>query len=363
MEKILIFSHEFPPFGGGAGVVALQYCLALSKLNFKIKLLTVDGIDTDGLENIDIIKIPKIDKIWPIFYIKKLKQLNLGEFDFIYLNDIGAIYIAGLSFSNQILAKSVTLLHGSEPDMMYNNVKLFHKLFLYPIFYQRAITKCKKIIAVSKYMKNKFIEETHFKDSSKIEICYAGLDDQFFKNNRIKCSESNNKKLEILLTVSRIEKGKGFLKMYSIFKNLIKKNNGYKWLIAGNGTFKKEFEKIIKGDRLSSKIVFLGLLARKDLIKYYICSDVFWLLSEYKESFGLVYLEAQACGCPAIGYNRYGVKEAILDKKTGFLVDDESEVLEILLEKKYKSLQLIKYNHFIKSFKTDQLVKTLMRII
>jgi len=30
-KRILIFSHEFPPFGGGAGVVAYQYCIELQK--------------------------------------------------------------------------------------------------------------------------------------------------------------------------------------------------------------------------------------------------------------------------------------------------------------------------------------------
>jgi len=157
--------------------------------------------------------------------------------------------------------------------------------------------------------------------------------------------------------VSRIEKQKGFLDMYEIFKRLIKKDDGFIWIIVGDGKFKKEFEEIVKKDKLEEKVIFKGKVPRDELYKYYKCADVFWLLSKYKESFGLVYLEAQAYGCPAIEYNRYGVKETIENGKTGYVVDNSDDCLEILLEKKYKNLDKTNIIRFSKNFKNDFLRK------
>lgn len=52
----------------------------------------------------------------------------------------------------------------------------------------------------------------------------------------------------------------------------------------------------------------------------------------WKEPFGLTMIEAQACGCPVIGYNRGSVPEVIEDGKTGFVVNDLEELLESILK-------------------------------
>jgi len=139
--------------------------------------------------------------------------------------------------------------------------------------------------------------------------------------------------------------------MYEVFKRLIKKDDGFVWIIVGDGKFKKEFEEIVNKDKLAEKVIFKGKVPRDELYKYYKCADVFWLISKYKESFGLVYLEAQAYGCPAIGLNKYGVKEAIEDDKTGFLVDSVDSSLDIFLEKRYKKLKIKNFNVFLDKFK------------
>jgi len=74
--------------------------------------------------------------------------------------------------------------------------------------------------------------------------------------------------------------------------------------------------KLVKKLGVEDKVLFLG---RQDhLEELYSISDLMLLLSE-KESFGLVALEAMACGVPCIGTNIGGIPEVISDGYNGFV--------------------------------------------
>jgi glycosyltransferase involved in cell wall biosynthesis len=71
---------------------------------------------------------------------------------------------------------------------------------------------------------------------------------------------------------------------------------------------------------------FLGQVSDQDLVELYRTCDVFALLprfdSGYFEGFGLVYLEAGACGKPVVAARSGGVAQAVLDEETGLLVPE-----------------------------------------
>ncbi|MCY8335428.1 glycosyltransferase, partial [Bacillus spizizenii] len=69
---------------------------------------------------------------------------------------------------------------------------------------------------------------------------------------------------------------------------------------------------------LEDQVLMLGNQDRVE--ELYSISDLKLLLSE-KESFGLVLLEAMACGVPCIGTNIGGIPEVIKNNVSGFLVD------------------------------------------
>jgi glycosyltransferase involved in cell wall biosynthesis len=353
-KNILIISNEFPPNGGGRGVVAYQYCLSLKNQGYKITLLTSKiKVKEDSLKDINIIEVNAIKKLWFIPYIVRLKKMNLNLYHKIILNDIASSYIAGLSFNKELFSKSIHILHGDEPEQIYHNITISKKIFLFKYFYNKTINSCKKIIAVSNYMKEKFLKETTFKNDKKIEVVYAGLDKNFKNNIKVDCNKVYKyKNKDIILTVSRIEKDKGFLEMHEVFKKLIKKDKDFIWMIIGDGSFKNEFEEVVRKDDMQSKVIFKGKIDRNELPRHYKCADIFWLISKYKESFGLVYLEAQSCGTPAIGLNRYGVKEAIKHNETGFLVENVEDSLEIFLSKRHNELKS-KSKNFILNFNQD----------
>jgi phosphatidylinositol alpha-1,6-mannosyltransferase len=78
---------------------------------------------------------------------------------------------------------------------------------------------------------------------------------------------------------------------------------------------------------VESHVTFHGRISNHNqLAKYYSSADVFMLLSENQpngdvEGFGIVALEANFYGLPVVGAKYCGVEEAVLHKKSGYLVD------------------------------------------
>ena len=67
---------------------------------------------------------------------------------------------------------------------------------------------------------------------------------------------------------------------------------------------------------------FVGSVAHHELPYFYSAADC-CVMPSYSESFGLVGLEAQACGCPVVGSGVSGIRSVVRDDVTGFLVDGD----------------------------------------
>jgi hypothetical protein len=80
---------------------------------------------------------------------------------------------------------------------------------------------------------------------------------------------------------------------------------------------------------VSERVSFRGSVAQAELRVYYSAAEAL-LMPSYSESFGLVGLEAQACGCPVVGSGVSGIRSVVRDEVTGFLVegDDPSAYAE-----------------------------------
>lgn len=338
MSKILIVSQEYPPQAGGAGVVAKQNAEALTELGHEVTVVTRFGDGNSDNLKINLIEIAGIRKLWPIYMAKKLYAINLDNFDSIIINDIGAAFVFGSFFNVKKYANKIFLyLHGGEVHSVLTHPVGWLKWTRFLGRYINLVRSCKKIISVSSYMKSYFIKNFPFYfDVNKIEIIYAGVDGDFFKpvaSSIRKDLGIDDKKL-VLISVSRIIKEKGFPRMLKIFEEAWMKNQALHWLILGDGPFLEELKQSVCRSNVRSSINFVGQISREQLPAYYSSADLFWLLSE-RESFGLVYIEAQLCGCPAMGNKNYGVVEAINDGKSGKLVSSNKECLDYLVNSNF----------------------------
>lgn len=152
-------------------------------------------------------------------------------------------------------------------------------------------------------------------------IVYPGVNTEKFYIDGIKQN--------YYLAVGRLLFYKRFDLMINVFNKL-----GLPLKIIGSGPEEKRLKKIAKNN-----IEFIGRVDDESLRKY--CSGAEALIFPQDEDFGLVPLEAMACGTPVIAYFAGGAKETVIDGKTGIFFYNQTEKD---LEDAIKKFELMKGN-------------------
>ena len=78
---------------------------------------------------------------------------------------------------------------------------------------------------------------------------------------------------------------------------------------------------------LDDKILFLGMLGRDQLVKYYQKAAAVLTPIQWDEPFGLSMAEANSCGTPVVAFRRGSVPEVVDDGKSGYIVDNSAEMI------------------------------------
>ncbi len=130
---------------------------------------------------------------------------------------------------------------------------------------------------------------------------------------------------QVLLTVSRLIDGKGFPHLIRMMPEILKKNPNIVWMIIGDGEKREEIIEQIQENYLQNIVRYVGEVPHWELRAFYQLADLFVLLTHpdegREEGLGLVFLEAAAAGVPVIAGRSGGVEEAVLNGKTGLVVD------------------------------------------
>jgi D-inositol-3-phosphate glycosyltransferase len=133
----------------------------------------------------------------------------------------------------------------------------------------------------------------------------------------------------LLLFVGRLERLKGVevaIRALALLGDRM--HEDVRLLILGEDTDSRDGDESEK-DRLKAvatalgvrhRIDFLGSVAHHELPFFYSAADV-CVMPSYSESFGLVGLEAQACGTPVVGSGVSGLRSVIRDEVSGYLID------------------------------------------
>jgi phosphatidylinositol alpha-1,6-mannosyltransferase len=128
---------------------------------------------------------------------------------------------------------------------------------------------------------------------------------------------------KVILTVGRIasqERYKGVDEVIESMPELTRRFPTLKYMVVGDGDDRSRLERKAQSLGVSEQVVFTGRIPEHEKISHYSLADAY-VMPSYGEGFGIVFLEAVACGVPAIGSKVDGSREALLDGKLGRLVD------------------------------------------
>jgi phosphatidylinositol alpha-1,6-mannosyltransferase len=128
---------------------------------------------------------------------------------------------------------------------------------------------------------------------------------------------------KVILTVGRLasqEGYKGFDQVIEVMPQLLKLFSTLKYLIVGDGDDRGRLAAKAEALGVSPNVVFTGTIAEEEKVAHYNLADAY-VMPSTGEGFGIVLIEAAACGLPIIGSNADGSRDALLDGRLGQLVD------------------------------------------
>lgn len=348
--KILIINHS-PLIGSGSGIYTMNIAKALRKKGNDIRVITAaNSLEFPDMGDIEIRPIffkykdniegqiefcvPCFDQ-YPtsdlVFYDMSETQLNKykNRFREVLEKEIenfkpDIIHTQHIWIWSSIVTEynvpTVITSHGS--DMMgYNIDNSFGK------YCRKAINECDKIITISK-KNNQVVLENFPEAENKCITLKNGYDTNIFylkkfeKQSVLNEFNIHKKYDKIVLFAGRLTENKGI----DVLLNATKKYENGKILtiIAGGGGLLEELKSQVAKLKLKD-VVFVGDQSQENLNKLYNIADVLAVPSRI-EGFGLVAIEALACGTPVVATNKGGMTDFINDE-VGALVDVEDDVM------------------------------------
>lgn len=102
-----------------------------------------------------------------------------------------------------------------------------------------------------------------------------------------------------------------------------------RFLVVGGGAYRATLEVLAEELGIAGRVIFAGLVAEEDLVDMYRLGDVFVMPNRAlpngdTEGFGLVFLEANACGLPVLAGRDGGSPDAVQNGQNGLVVDGKS---------------------------------------
>lgn len=233
-------------------------------------------------------------------------------------------------FFHQFYRRWRTLLTvGSHLNLMRK--VLFSKIFGLTSLEQRAVRKCKCIIANSAFTADN-VDRIYHRLAS---VCHLGIPSYFSAIGTTEGKKNPGIQKQILVpgrlsAIKNIETV--LLSIRKVQKSEPKLLQDCGVTLIGEGWQKKMLQKRIKRHGLERKVTIHDLVSHREMQSVYENHQLV-LYIPYDEPFGLVSIEAMATGKPVIGARQGGIQESVVHKKTGLLVqpNDSNEVAQALV--------------------------------
>ncbi len=323
--KILQLGKYYYPHMGGIETHLYLLSTGLSEAGNDVTVVVSnDGMSfvKDKISGIEVYRYPKLFEILNAPISPFQLAFSSKKFDIVHVhlpNPIASLH-ALMTNGNLIVTYHSDIIKFGVLGKLLNSI--YTNLILHPL-----LKKAKKVLVTSpNYLFGSGILEKY---RDKVVVVPYSIDLGLFKpnkNNR-KILNSLNKKYKnkkVILFVGRLIPYKGLEYLIHAIPSVLNKFNDVKLLIVGDGPLKQELVALVDELGISDFVDFVGDIHNENLPPYYCLCDIFVLPSTYKaEAFGIVQLEAMACGKPIVSTNVQGSGITFVNKEneTGLIVE------------------------------------------
>jgi phosphatidylinositol alpha-1,6-mannosyltransferase len=193
-----------------------------------------------------------------------------------------------------------------------------------------TLAKADKVVAVSRFTRDSLVALMGV-DPGKITLIRNGIDLSRFTRRARRADLAARYGIEgrrVLLTVGRLSERKGQDKVIEALPALRQAIPDLVYLLVGDGPLRALLEGQARALGVIDHVIFAGSVPHDEMADHYALADAFIMAnrelpSGETEGFGLVFLEANACGVPVIAGRAGGSVDAVTDEVNGLLVDGE----------------------------------------
>lgn len=283
----------------------------LAQMGVKIDIILPLGKKHDKIDNWSIYSLP-IPIVYPswtfnfwilpyLFYI-----YSKNKFEILKIHSPRFVGPAALLFKLFVpKVKLLTVYHHLENGLISELTD------------RMLIMRCDYVVAVSQTTKEEIINKYSI-SPDKVQVIYLhGLDAKCHPSGKNKqlISRYMLKNSKVLVYFGQLipRKNVGFL--FDVIKQL---PSDWKLLICGSGPDRQKLEADAKLMKLHERVIFAGRIPENEKVAHFNLADIFVCPSK-KEGFGLVLIEAMACGKPVLATNLKVFSEIITTGEMGYL--------------------------------------------
>jgi glycosyltransferase involved in cell wall biosynthesis len=327
--RIVHVTATFPPHYTGTGVVCYHNALGVARLGHNVTVLTADAGDRPGgytdPEELTVRRLPAWFRFGNAPFLPALWRLPWEGFDLVHLHY--PFYFGAESIYARSLTRGLRYVVTYHQDVLFQGMMRWPEGLHHRLLGRRILAGAKRVLATSlDYAGASRLKElmaarpglvVEMPNGVDARRLHPGLDGE-----RLRASYGLDPAQRLVLFVGALDRAHYFKGMEVLLQALARIPAGdVRLLVVGDGALRPSYQARAAELGVADRVLFCGRVSAEDLPDHYSVCDLLVLPSVTRgEAFGVVLLEAMACGKPVIASNLPGVRSVVSDGQDGLLV-------------------------------------------
>jgi phosphatidylinositol alpha-1,6-mannosyltransferase len=329
VNRLLVLTELFLPTKGGTAVWAAEVYKRLGGKAIHIVTAdvagaaTVDAAHPNAIHRLSLKRVawlrPESLAMYARFFFRSLGLALTHRFDAVHAFRALPEGLVAWVVARLTLCPLVIYAHGEELTTWGRGGKYRTMRF--------ALRHADRVVANSEHTRDTLLAMGI--DRARITIIYPGVDVAVFRPglevNGLRESLDIHPDEKLVFSVGRLSRRKGFDQMIRAVAQLRAEGMLLRYVIAGIGEDADYLDQLIAEHHVHGIVYRIGAVGEADLPRWLNACDLFAMpnrdINGDNEGFGMVFIEAAACGKPSLAGEAGGTGSAVLHQQTGLRVD------------------------------------------